>query len=237
MQSTHVAAIEGYRAALKDVADREASIRSVVRDRDILVGRLIKASNKAASSSHSKSPEERAEKVAVARRELHACEEVLASEEAALVGVKRRTFKEALTMRMKTMGDAGAAMVDAAKEAILLLDSFDSTARQHYPHPYDAEDGYQQYQDQDQDQEGQHHQYDLEQPAEDSHATWRQMQSMQQHQHQQQQQQHVHAHGHEADSDGEWRVFMDVLLYEKSADRDHGQTGFQSTILRLRTRR
>jgi len=133
VQNTHVAAIEGYRAALKDVADREASIRNVVRDRDILVSRLIKASNKSASNSSKKSPEERAEKVAIAQRELQACEEVLTSEEAALVGVKRRTFKEALTMRMKTMGDAGAAMVDAAQEAILLLDAFDSNAHQ-MPH-------------------------------------------------------------------------------------------------------
>lgn len=130
VQSTHVAAIEGYRAALKDVADREASIRTVFRDRDILVSRLIKASQKSASASSKKSPEERAEKVAKAQRELAACEEVLTIEEAALVGVKRRTFKEALTMRMKTMGDAGAAMVDAAKEAIILLDQFDSTAYQ-----------------------------------------------------------------------------------------------------------
>lgn len=128
VQSTHVAAIEGYRAALKDVADREASIRTVVRDRDILVSRLIKASQKSGSASSKKSPEERAEKVAKAQRELASCEEVLAHEEAALVGVKRRTFKEALTMRMKTMGDAGAAMVDAAKEAIILLDAFDSSA-------------------------------------------------------------------------------------------------------------
>lgn len=130
VQSTNVAAIEGYRSALKDVADREASIRSVVRDRDILVGRLIKASQKSAHVSNKKGPEERAEKVAKAQKELAACEEVLASEENALVGVKRRTFKEALTMRMKTMGDAGAAMVDAAKEAILLLDSFDSNTYQ-----------------------------------------------------------------------------------------------------------
>lgn len=122
-QRTHVQAMEGYRSALKDVLDREQSIRSVVRDRDILVGRLVKASKK---SSKREGFEEKNEKVAAAQRELHACEQVLASEEAALVGVKRRTFKEALTMRMKTMGDAGAAMVDAAKEAILLLDEFDT---------------------------------------------------------------------------------------------------------------
>ncbi|KAJ1036979.1 hypothetical protein NDA10_006162 [Ustilago hordei] len=126
-QRTHVQALEGYRSALKDVLDREHSIRSVVRDRDILVGRLIKASKKKVSKKDSGlSQDEKMEKVNAAQRELHACEQVLASEEAALVGVKRRTFKEALTMRMKTMGDAGAAMVDAAKEAILLLDEFDT---------------------------------------------------------------------------------------------------------------
>lgn len=124
---THVQALEGYRSALKDVLDREQSIRSVVRDRDILVGRLIKASKKKVSKKDSGlSQDEKMDKVNAAQRELHACEQVLASEEAALVGVKRRTFKEALTMRMKTMGDAGAATVEAAKEAILLLDEFDT---------------------------------------------------------------------------------------------------------------
>lgn len=124
---THVQALEGYRSALKDVLDREQSIRSVVRDRDILVGRLIKASKKKISKKDSGlSQDEKMEKVNAAQRELHACEQVLASEEAALVGVKRRTFKEALTMRMKTMGDMGAATVEAAKEAILLLDEFDT---------------------------------------------------------------------------------------------------------------
>lgn len=124
---THVQALEGYRSALKDVLDREQSIRSVVRDRDVLVGRLIKASKKKISKKDSGlSQDEKMEKVNAAQRELHACEQVLASEEAALVGVKRRTFKEALTMRMKTMGDAGAATVEAAKEAILLLDEFDT---------------------------------------------------------------------------------------------------------------
>ncbi|PWN49726.1 hypothetical protein IE53DRAFT_369519 [Violaceomyces palustris] len=128
-QRTHVQAIEGYRSALKDVLDREQSIRSVVRDRDILVGRLVKASKKKIGKkdlANGIGAEEKTERVQAAQRELHACEQVLASEEAALVGVKRRTFKEALTMRMKTMGDAGAAMVDAAKEAILLLDEFDT---------------------------------------------------------------------------------------------------------------
>ncbi|PWN30911.1 hypothetical protein BDZ90DRAFT_229902 [Jaminaea rosea] len=120
-QNNHLEAIRGYREALKDIADREASIRTIVRDRDILVSRLIKASKKNGDVAH-------------AQRELTACEEVLEAEERALIGVKRRTFKEALSMRMKMMGDAGSRMIESAKEAILLLDDFD----QHAGHDYDG---------------------------------------------------------------------------------------------------
>lgn len=133
-QGNHLEAIRGYREALKDVADREASIRTIVRDRDILVSRLIKASKKNGDVAH-------------AQRELTACEEVLEAEERALVGVKRRTFKEALSMRMKLMGDAGSRMIESAREAILLLDSFDQHAspegRREGQHDYEDD----QYQD------------------------------------------------------------------------------------------
>ncbi|KAL9937821.1 hypothetical protein V8E36_003366 [Tilletia maclaganii] len=130
-QRIHVQAIEGYRAALKDVLDREQNIRNIVRDRDILVKRLIKADQKRARSvgADPAKEAERYQKHLYAQRELAACEDALQAEENALIGVKRRTFKEALTMRMKTMGDAGAAMVDAAKDAIILLDSFDTNGQ------------------------------------------------------------------------------------------------------------
>ncbi|KAK0539847.1 hypothetical protein OC835_000942 [Tilletia horrida] len=136
-QRTHVQAIEGYRAALKDVLDREQSIRNIVRDRDILVKRLIKADQKRAKSvgADPNKEAERYQKHLFAQRELAACEDALQAEENALIGVKRRTFKEALTMRMKTMGDAGAAMVDAAKDAIILLDSFDTNGQMPIPPP------------------------------------------------------------------------------------------------------
>ncbi|CAO1636248.1 unnamed protein product [Sympodiomycopsis kandeliae] len=132
-QNNHLEAIKGYREALKDVADREASIRTIVKDRDILVSRLIKASRKNGDVPH-------------AQRELTACEEVLEAEERALVGVKRRTFKEALSMRMKLMGDAGNRMIENAKEAILLLDEFDQHAsgddRRSFNHTAVADDEY-----------------------------------------------------------------------------------------------
>ncbi|KAE8221059.1 hypothetical protein CF319_g5525 [Tilletia indica] len=142
-QRTHVQAIEGYRAALKDVLDREHSIRSIVRDRDILVKRLIKADQKRAKTAGSDPTKdsERYQKHLFAQRELAACEDALEAEENALIGVKRRTFKEALTMRMKTMGDAGAAMVDAAKDAIILLDSFDTNGQMPMPPPLPSRQG------------------------------------------------------------------------------------------------
>ncbi|KAK0554067.1 hypothetical protein OC845_000881 [Tilletia horrida] len=149
-QRVHVQAIEGYRTALKDVLDREQSIRSIVRDRDILVKRLIKADQKRAKAVGADpiKENERYQKHLFAQRELAACEDALQAEENALIGVKRRTFKEALTMRMKTMGDAGAAMVDAAKDAILLLDSFDIHGQMPIPPPLpdrpdDSIDGWQ----------------------------------------------------------------------------------------------
>lgn len=125
IQDTYVTAVQGYRRALKDIADAEVSIRSIVRDRDILVSRLIKASNKIAKNPNKYTPERGAEKVANARKELQVCEDVLANEEAGLVDLKRRAIKQGLSMRMRALGDAGVAMAETAQEAILLLDAFD----------------------------------------------------------------------------------------------------------------
>ena len=45
-QRTFVQAVEGYRAALKDVLDREHSISGIVRDREILMNRVFKESTR-----------------------------------------------------------------------------------------------------------------------------------------------------------------------------------------------
>ncbi|CAO1621976.1 unnamed protein product [Parajaminaea phylloscopi] len=159
-QGNHLEAIRGYREALKDVADREASIRTIVRDRDILVSRLIKASKKNGDVPH-------------AQRELTACEEVLEAEERALVGVKRRTFKEALSMRMKLMGDAGSRMIECAKEAILLLDSFDQHADPNGRRPSREDDEYDGQLQHAMHSEGYYHahdpSYEAQQQAQDFH--------------------------------------------------------------------
>jgi len=126
-QTTHAQALEGYRAALKDMLDREQAIRAIVRDRDILLNRVIKASKKKLSRREMVNGEEEHQgRLGEVQRELHACEQVLANETTALIGVKRRAFKEAFTMRMRSLGDTGAVMMDSARAVITYLDKFDA---------------------------------------------------------------------------------------------------------------
>ncbi|WFC98971.1 hypothetical protein MYAM1_001705 [Malassezia yamatoensis] len=126
-QRTHGQAIDQFREALKDVLDREHSIRSILRDREILISRVIKSGKRKPTRKEvMNGDEEHQAKIAEAQQELHACEQLLANESALLVGVKRRTFKEALAMRVKTMGDTGAVMMDSARSILLYLDDFDA---------------------------------------------------------------------------------------------------------------
>lgn len=125
-QKTYAQSLEQYRQSLKDMLDREHSIRSIVRDRDILLNRVIKYSQKKPSRwEMTKGEEEYQIRISDTERELHACEQTLANETAALIGVKRRTFKEALMMRAKVLGDTGAAMMDSARDMLVYLDGFD----------------------------------------------------------------------------------------------------------------
>ncbi|WFD07153.1 hypothetical protein MVES1_002511 [Malassezia vespertilionis] len=126
-QKTYAHAIDHYRSALKDVLDREQTVRTILRDREILISRVIKLSKKKPSRwevANYDDDHNRAVEAALA--ELHACEQALSSETAFLIGVKRRTFKEAMTMRVKTLGDTGAAMMDSARSIIMFLDDFDA---------------------------------------------------------------------------------------------------------------
>lgn len=126
-QRTHGQAIDQYREALKDVLEREHSIRGILRDREILISRVIKNSKRKPSRWEViNGDDDNQARIAEAQRELHACEQLLANESALLVGVKRRTFKEALAMRVKTMGDSGAVMMDSARAILEYLDQFDA---------------------------------------------------------------------------------------------------------------
>ncbi|SHO76824.1 Uncharacterized protein MSYG_1163 [Malassezia sympodialis ATCC 42132] len=126
-QKTYAYSLNQYRESLKDMLDREQSIRSIVRDRDILMNRVIKSSQRKPTRwEMMKGEEEYQARIFDAQRELQACEQTLANEMASLVGVKRRTFKEALMMRAKTLGDMGAQMTDCARQILVYLDQFDA---------------------------------------------------------------------------------------------------------------
>lgn len=126
-QKTYAYALNQYRESLKDMLDREQSIRSIVRDRDILLNRVIKSSQRKPTRwEMMKGDDEYQARILDAQRELQACEQTLANEVAGLVGVKRRTFKEALMMRAKTLGDMGAQMTDCARHILVYLDQFDA---------------------------------------------------------------------------------------------------------------
>ncbi|WFD18720.1 hypothetical protein MCAP1_000929 [Malassezia caprae] len=126
-QKTYSYSLNQYRESLKDMLDREQSIRSIVRDRDILMNRVIKSSQrKPTRREMMKGEEEYQARIFDAQRELQACEQTLANEMASLVGVKRRTFKEAFMMRAKTLGDMGAQMTDCARHILVYLDQFDA---------------------------------------------------------------------------------------------------------------
>ena len=85
---------------------------------------LVKLNSKKTPTSDS-AFEAHSAKLEEARAELAACESTLKSEERALVGVKRRIFREALRMRMRAMAQLADVWRDSADRAMHVLDSLD----------------------------------------------------------------------------------------------------------------
>ncbi|GAA5824844.1 hypothetical protein JCM3770_001141 [Rhodotorula araucariae] len=146
-QRLYLQALAAYRAALKEVLTREQALRTVVRDREILVNRLIKIGNKKPKDGH---VADHQAKLDDAQRELQACETFLQEEEAALAAAKRRSFRGALQHRMKAMVELARVMEDCAIEAVAILsqlpspdgddDEYDATTAQAYDLASDAGD-------------------------------------------------------------------------------------------------
>lgn len=120
-QRTYLQALSSYRASLKDVLEREKEVRTILRDREILVTRVLRLSSKRPGHSE-KAAEAYNVKIDEASKELGACEAALKAEEMALAGVKLRIFKEALGMRLRSQSDMGLLWHETANEAIGLLD-------------------------------------------------------------------------------------------------------------------
>ncbi|BGP12998.1 hypothetical protein JCM10213_007989 [Rhodosporidiobolus nylandii] len=135
-QRSYLASLALYRASLKDVLARETALRTVVRDREILVNRLIKIGNKKPKEDKEQEHYDRLED---AQRELRACETFLQQEEIALSHAKRQSFRDALAQRMRSMGELARVMERSAEEAVGILealggDEFDEEAfREQHP--------------------------------------------------------------------------------------------------------
>uniref|UniRef100_A0A0K3CK34 Uncharacterized protein n=1 Tax=Rhodotorula toruloides TaxID=5286 RepID=A0A0K3CK34_RHOTO len=128
-QRLYLTSLTTYRSSLKDVLAREQALRTVVRDREILVNRLIKIGNKRPKDGGEREHEAKLED---AQRELQACETFLQEEELALAHAKRRSFREALNARMQAMNALSHVMDDCSVEAVDILstlqgDSFERT--------------------------------------------------------------------------------------------------------------
>ncbi|QRV81510.1 proteophosphoglycan ppg4 [Ceratobasidium sp. AG-Ba] len=142
----YAAALEGWKEELKEVKRVEDEVKTVMRDKELLVGRLIKASKQkiptsslqagpapipnasylspASPSSSSFSLPNTSQpyggytptphatqhinsKLALAQRELHACEAHLAGKEAELAEVRRSAMTEGMARRCRAMADVG----------------------------------------------------------------------------------------------------------------------------------
>ncbi|GAA5890905.1 hypothetical protein JCM6882_008853 [Rhodosporidiobolus microsporus] len=141
-QRSYIHALSLYRTSLKDVLARETALRTVVRDREILVNRLIKIGNKRPKDKEG-AVEEHQARLEDAQRELRACETYLQEEETALAHAKRRSFRDALATRMRSMADLARVMEQSAEEAVGILETlgsgpeFDGEEFKASHHPYD----------------------------------------------------------------------------------------------------
>ncbi|KAM0793025.1 hypothetical protein ACM66B_000516 [Microbotryomycetes sp. NB124-2] len=135
-QKAYINALSAWRASLKDVLDRENSLRTVVRDREILVGRLIKLGNKKPSDA---GMDKHQTQLDDAHRELAACETFLQEEEILLAEAKRRSFRDSLAFRMRALGDLGRTMEDSAAEAVELLSRLGEADFQPHEYEFDHE--------------------------------------------------------------------------------------------------
>jgi len=158
-QRLYLQALSAYRAALKEVLAREQALRTVLRDREILVNRLIKIGNKKVKDGQEADHQH---KLDDAQRELQACESAstshdlpppllapfltpstlraafLQEEEIALATAKRRSFRHGLQQRMQSMVELSRVMEDCAAEAVAILAQLPSPDGDDDGEQYDA---------------------------------------------------------------------------------------------------
>ncbi|KAK7452719.1 hypothetical protein VKT23_012120 [Stygiomarasmius scandens] len=136
-------AVDEWRAKLQELKDLEDEVGNVMRDREILVTRLLKASSKAASKhqpssssgSYDTTPMTPAStstlslssttssntKLQAAQAELQACEAHLAMKEQELERTRTSAVREGLRVRFRALAECGARWVEVGKEVEVVL--------------------------------------------------------------------------------------------------------------------
>ncbi|KAI0324289.1 hypothetical protein GY45DRAFT_1263144 [Cubamyces sp. BRFM 1775] len=149
---TYAAAVERWQEQLKALKEMEDDVGNIMRDREILVTRLIKASKQqkptrdsmlggspsGSSLSVSKPEVHVGQKLSAAQAELQACEAHLAAKEQELNVFRLHTIKSGLQARCKALADCGWAWGEMGKEGIRALDVLDMANGHGTPlaHPY-----------------------------------------------------------------------------------------------------
>ncbi|KAI0654270.1 hypothetical protein C8Q70DRAFT_528399 [Cubamyces menziesii] len=149
---TYAAAVERWQEQLRALKEMEDDVGNIMRDREILVTRLIKASKQqkptrdsmlggspsGSSLSVSKPEVHVGQKLSAAQAELQACEAHLAAKEQELNVFRLHTIKSGLQARCKALVDCGWAWGEMGKEGMRALDVLDMANGHGSPlaHPY-----------------------------------------------------------------------------------------------------
>ncbi|CDZ98458.1 hypothetical protein [Phaffia rhodozyma] len=148
-QEAYASSLSSTRLALKEIRDAEDSLANVIRDRDILVQRMVKQTSKkpsksdlrnstgsggsifglhhsrdSASISSSNASHDKASKLEEAQLELAGCEETLKREQVQLDAIRRRVIKECLEHRLRNLEALGTSTQAAAKRALVELHTY-----------------------------------------------------------------------------------------------------------------
>ncbi|TBU37843.1 hypothetical protein BD309DRAFT_973136 [Dichomitus squalens] len=136
---SYAAAVEQWQEQLKALKNMEDDVANIMRDREILVTRLIKASKSpqkstrdsiapspsGSSLSISKSQVQVGSKLSAAQAQLQACEAHLAAKEQELSAFRVHAIRSGLHARCKAMVECGWAWGEMGKEGMRALESLD----------------------------------------------------------------------------------------------------------------
>ncbi|KAI0701292.1 hypothetical protein BC835DRAFT_1323192 [Cytidiella melzeri] len=138
----YAGSLEQWQAQLKSLKAREDEVGNVMRDREILVTRLIKlsksqkstrdsilASSSSSTITSTKLPEvQTSTKLAAAQSELQACEAHLATKERELDGMRNAAVTSGLSARCKALVECGWAWGEMGKEGLRAIESLEGSS-------------------------------------------------------------------------------------------------------------